>query len=137
MKGVPISAGRDLAVTAVFTDAWADYSILLLMSLVCALFLAERKSGLWPMIYAAPGGRKRLAVRRVVLLFPATLGLYRSLLPAAALYPHRSNRRRRSSRLLVPTNKVLPSLTAPMPYPLRYGVHEERSLLASWFCVVA
>ena len=71
MKGVPISAGRDLAVTAVFTDAWADYSILLLMSLVCALFLAERKSGLWPMIYAAPGGRKRLAVRRVALLFAA------------------------------------------------------------------
>lgn len=34
MKGVPLTAGRDRAVTAVFSDSWADYSILLLLALV-------------------------------------------------------------------------------------------------------
>ncbi len=71
MDGVPVQAGHDLAVTEFFSDKWADYSILIVICLVCGLFLAERKDGLWPMIYAAPGGRSRLALRRVGILFSA------------------------------------------------------------------
>ncbi len=71
MQGVPIQAGHDLAVTEFFTDKWSDYSILIVICLVCGLFLTERKDGLWPMIYAAPGGRSRLALRRVGILFAA------------------------------------------------------------------
>lgn len=71
MRGVEIQAGHDLAVSEFFTDKWSDYSILIVICLVCGLFLAERKDGLWPMIYAAPGGRRRLALRRVGILFAA------------------------------------------------------------------
>lgn len=71
MEGVEVTPGHDLAVTTFFEDKWADYSILLLICVVCGLFVAERKDGLWPMIYAAPGGRRKLAVKRIGLLFAA------------------------------------------------------------------
>lgn len=71
MRGVELTPGHDLAVTSFFQDKWADYSVLILMCVVCGLFMAERKEGLWPMIYAAPGGRRRLACKRVGLLFTA------------------------------------------------------------------
>ncbi|MBQ9167203.1 MAG: hypothetical protein IJX67_02195 [Oscillospiraceae bacterium] len=77
MKGVALTPGRDLAVTSVFEDSLADYSILLLLGLVCGLFLAERKSGLWPAIHAALGGRTKLARKRVaILLIAAFVGTY-------------------------------------------------------------
>ena len=82
LLGVEVTFGHDLAVTKVFEDEWADYSCLLLMAAVCALFLAERKAGLWPMVHAASGGRGRLAVRRIGILFlaawVATLALFGS-----------------------------------------------------------
>ncbi len=71
MKGKKISAGHDLAVTEVFEDSWADYSVILLIGLVCSLFVVERKAGLWPMIYAASGGRQKLAFRRIGILLGA------------------------------------------------------------------
>lgn len=71
MQGVEVTAGHDLAVTVFFEDKWADYSILILICVVCGLFVAERKDGLWPMIYAAPGGRRKMACRRIELLFAA------------------------------------------------------------------
>ena len=71
MQGVEVTAGYDLAVTEFFEDKWADYSILILICVVCGLFVAERKDGLWPMIYAAPGGRRKMACRRIGLLFAA------------------------------------------------------------------
>lgn len=71
MKAVSVTPGRDLAVTAVFEDKWTDYSIVILLFVVCALFAAERKEGLWPMIHAAPGGRWQLALKRVWLLLAA------------------------------------------------------------------
>ena len=71
MEGVSVSMGHDLAVTKVFTDKWADYSIVILICVVCGLFVAERKEGLWPMIYAAPGGRWKLVCKRIGILFAA------------------------------------------------------------------
>ena len=71
MDGVSVSMGHDLAVTEVFADKWADYSIVILICVVCGLFVAERKEGLWPMIYAAPGGRWKLVCKRIGILFMA------------------------------------------------------------------
>lgn len=71
MDGVSVSVGHDLAVTEVFADKWADYSIVILICVVCGLFVAERKEGLWPMIYAAPGGRWKLVCKRIGILFVA------------------------------------------------------------------
>ncbi len=71
MDGVSVSMGHDLAVTEVFADKWADYSIMILICVVCGLFVAERKEGLWPMIYAAPGGRWKLVCKRIGILFAA------------------------------------------------------------------
>ncbi len=68
MKGRSLSAGHDLAVTAVFEDAWADFSVLIVIGLACGLFLSERKEGMWPMIFAAPGGRRKLAWKRAGIL---------------------------------------------------------------------
>ena len=72
MEGVSVSVGHDLAVTEVFSDKWADYSIVILICVVCGLFVAERKEGLWPMIYAAPGGRWKLVCKRIGILFAAS-----------------------------------------------------------------
>ena len=71
MQGVSVSMGHDLAVTEVFSDKWADYSVVILICVVCGLFVAERKEGLWPMIYAAPGGRWKLVCKRIDILFAA------------------------------------------------------------------
>ncbi len=71
MDVVSVSLGHDLAVTEVFDDKWADYSIVILICVVCGLFVAERKEGLWPMIYAAPGGRWKMVCKRIVILFVA------------------------------------------------------------------
>jgi len=71
MAEVSVSMGHDLAVTEVFADKWTDYSIVILICVVCGLFVAERKEGLWPMIYAAPGGRWKLVCKRIGILFLA------------------------------------------------------------------
>ena len=41
MAEVSVSMGHDLAVTEVFADKWADYSIVILICVVCGLFVAE------------------------------------------------------------------------------------------------
>ena len=69
MQDVEVTVGHDLAVTEFFTDKWTDYSIVIVICVVCGLFLSERKEGLWPMIYAASGGRWKMALRRTGLLF--------------------------------------------------------------------
>ena len=71
MKAVQVSAGHDLAVTEFFDDKWTDYSIIILICVVCGLFAAERREGLWPMVHAASGGRGILALKRTGILFAA------------------------------------------------------------------
>ncbi|MBQ9762123.1 MAG: hypothetical protein IJV82_03500 [Oscillospiraceae bacterium] len=71
MDGVEVTSGHDLAVTEFFADKWTDYSILILICVVCGLFVAERKEGLWPMVHAASGGRWRFALRRTLILLAA------------------------------------------------------------------
>lgn len=69
MRDVSLWAGHDLAVTEVFADSWVDYSVIIIIFLVCGIFNAERKEGLWSMICATPGGRQKLAVKRIGILF--------------------------------------------------------------------
>ena len=71
MQSVEVTAGHDLAVTEFFADKWTDYSIIIVICVVCGLFLSERKEGLWPMIHAASGGRWRMASKRTGLLLAA------------------------------------------------------------------
>lgn len=75
LEEVRVTIGHDLAVTTFFEDKWTDYSILLLMGVVCGLFIAERKAGLWPVIHAVPRGRRSLAMTRIgILLVSAWIG---------------------------------------------------------------
>ncbi len=75
LTGKTVTAGHDLSVTTFFEDKWTDYSILLLMCVICGLFMAERKAGLWSMVHAAPRGRGNLALTRIgILLSAAFLG---------------------------------------------------------------
>lgn len=71
MQDVEITAGHDMAVTEFFADKWSDYSILIVICVVCGLLLAERKEGLWPMIHATSGGRRKMAVQRTLILLAA------------------------------------------------------------------
>lgn len=73
LSNIEITMGHDLAVTEVFSDNWSDIIILLPVFLVCGLFLLERKEGLYTLVYATPAGRRRLAVKRVMILFFASL----------------------------------------------------------------
>lgn len=68
LDGIVVTPGHDLAVTSFFQDSWTDYSLVVVVFVVCALFLAERKEGLWSIIHACKGGRTRLACKRVLIL---------------------------------------------------------------------
>lgn len=67
-----LDIGHDLAVTAVFDDQLADFSVLILPGFVCAMFLTERRRGLWDMVHASKNGRLRLALKRCGILFAAS-----------------------------------------------------------------
>ncbi|MBD5080569.1 MAG: hypothetical protein HDT44_02250 [Ruminococcaceae bacterium] len=72
MEGVTVTFGHDLAVTKVFEDGWTDFCVLLPVILVCCLFLAERRGGLWSVIHGASGGRSKLAAKRVGIMLAAS-----------------------------------------------------------------
>lgn len=63
-----LSLANDLAVNALFTDSISDYSILAYIIFIVLLMIQERKKGLWPLVYAYPEGRARLAIKRVAIL---------------------------------------------------------------------
>lgn len=71
LEGIRTEVGHDRAVTAFFEDKWTDYSILVMVFLVCGLLVAERREGLWCQIHAASGGRGVLVVRRAGILLTA------------------------------------------------------------------
>lgn len=72
LEGIRVTAGHDRAVTVFFEDKWTDYSISILIFLVCGLLVAERREGLWSQIHAASGGRGILVVRRIGVLLAAS-----------------------------------------------------------------
>lgn len=72
LEEIQVTPGHDRAVTVFFEDKWTDYSILILIFLVCGLLVAERREGLWSQIHAASGGRGILVLRRVGILLLAS-----------------------------------------------------------------
>ncbi len=72
MTDVPVTFGHDPAVTKVFEDGWTDFCVLLPVIMVCCLFLAERRGGLWSVVHAASGGRSKLALKRIGIMFAAS-----------------------------------------------------------------
>ena len=72
MEGTKTDFGHDLAVTSVFLDPVADYALILLIGYLCALFLQERRQGLWEMVHVSDKGRKALALKRCAILLVAS-----------------------------------------------------------------
>ena len=73
LQGVELSIGADRAVDAFMTFRLTDYFLLVVLLLIGLSFLEERKAGLWSVVHAAPNGRLRLAVRRTLILFGASV----------------------------------------------------------------
>ena len=73
LEGVELTLGTDGAMDAFMTFPLADYFLLMAILLVALSFLEERKAGLWSVVHAAPNGRLRLAVRRTLILFGASV----------------------------------------------------------------
>ena len=69
LEGVELTIGADGAVDALMTFRLTDYFLLVALLLLGLSFLEERKAGLWSVVHAAPNGRLRLAIRRVLILF--------------------------------------------------------------------
>ena len=63
-----LELGADGAVVSLFSFPLTDYFLLLILGVAALSFLAERKQGLWSLIYALPKGRLRLGVHRLGIL---------------------------------------------------------------------
>ncbi len=68
LEGAQLALGHDEALTALFSYPLADWILVLVLAYTAMAFLDERQKGLWHMLYAAPGGRTRLALRRAAVL---------------------------------------------------------------------
>ena len=73
LKGIELSFGHDRALNSVFEDGWMDIFVIIPTFLICGLFFIERKKGLHTLVYGAPGGRGKLALKRVSILFLSSL----------------------------------------------------------------
>lgn len=74
----PLAPGNYLGAEALLEYRMTDFLLLLFLLYLAQAFLAERKLGLWEMVYATAGGRGRLAAKRVLLF--AAAGVAASLL---------------------------------------------------------
>ncbi len=72
LRGVELTLGADGAVEAVMSFRLTDYFLVAALLLTALSFLEERKTGLWSVVHAAPGGRLRLAARRTAILLAAS-----------------------------------------------------------------
>ena len=82
---------RDMALEALLSTRVPGWSLVIYMAALALSFVAERKRGLWALLYGTAGGRSRLALRRVaVLLAGAAFGTVvifgTCLLTASSLY---------------------------------------------------
>ena len=75
LRNSRVILGNDRAITKWLSFRLADLFHFLAIILVVLSFLEERKTGLWNLVRAAPGGRRPLALRRVGILFAAS-GLF-------------------------------------------------------------
>ena len=73
LQGVELTLGTDGAVDSFMSFRLTDYFLLLVLLLIGLSFLEERKAGLWSVVHAAPNGRFKLAIRRTLILFGASV----------------------------------------------------------------
>lgn len=74
LRDVKVELGSNRAYEGWVEFELADYLYLLLIILFVFAFLEERKAGLWGVIRETPGGRWRLGLHRVAILFCAAAG---------------------------------------------------------------
>lgn len=68
LDGANLALGHDEAITSLFSYPLADWLLVLVLIYTALTFLDERQKGLWHVLYAAPGGRAPLALRRMGIL---------------------------------------------------------------------
>ncbi len=73
LSGVSLALDNDIPITAFMNARFTDYLAILLLIVLCISFLAERKKGLWSLVYATPKGRLPLYAKRAGILFTASL----------------------------------------------------------------
>lgn len=75
LADTPLSIGNDKVVTSVMDYEMIHYLMILYLIFLVFQLLNERKKGLWPLVYATPKGRIRLAVKRLGILTASTAAL--------------------------------------------------------------
>lgn len=73
LSGITLRLDNDSSINAFISFRLTDYLSVILLAIICMSFLAERKKGLWNLIYATPGGRVQLHAKRIGILLLASL----------------------------------------------------------------
>ena len=73
LSGITLLLDNDSSINAFMSFRLTDYLGVVLLAIVCISFLAERKKGLWSLVYATPNGRVQLHGKRIGILFLASL----------------------------------------------------------------
>ena len=73
LSGITLRLDNDSSINAFISFRLTDYFGVVLLAIVCISFLAERKKGLWNLVYATPNGRVQLHGKRIGILFLASL----------------------------------------------------------------
>ena len=68
-EGVATTVGDDRALTSVINADYTDFLLLFLIAIICMQFISERQSTMWDIVHATPGGRVKLAGKRILCLF--------------------------------------------------------------------
>ena len=72
LRGVEVEFGRNRGVERWLSFELGDYFHLIAIVLTVLAFLEERKKGLWPIVRSTCGGRVRLGLTRIAILFAAS-----------------------------------------------------------------
>lgn len=87
LENTELTLGNDELLTSVMNFDLAHYLVFVFTIIVVMSFVNERKRGLWSMVYASPGGRLHLALKRSGILaaavFAANFIIYAALFVTA------------------------------------------------------
>lgn len=75
LSGIKLRLDNDSAIVAFMDARLTDYFAVILLAMISLSFLAERKKGLWSLIYATKNGRVKLYVNRIGTLFLSSLAV--------------------------------------------------------------
>ena len=73
LRGVEVEFGSNRGVERWLSFELGDYFHLIAIVLTVLAFLEERKKGLWPIVRSTRGGRARLGLTRIAILFAASV----------------------------------------------------------------